>query len=619
MTYCDQCGTASKPTAKYCQKCGNQLQPIAESLPIQGANGVESRQVHAISETVPIRNDRAPEVPPGVGADVATTSGGFLGAHHPWPRLFARMVDMALAVPLLYLVLFYPIGEYPFIEWLLGTDKAVALYEKPIVVGILIGVLWIPIEAACLALSGTTLGKWLFGIRVLDSKGNPLSYGMAFGRSLRVFIAGSACGIPFVALITGYLSYRRLTTKGVTYWDSDAGSIVTHQSWTVVRAIASAFAVSLFLVSGVLMPLMVAKFDTVHWAGQAQLVRKPISVENAATDTLEKQQAAAKEVRLAEEAKVSREAAAVERPRLPEATKRAQRADAEEAKPVKKAAPIEKARPAKETDALIRKANAGDVFAQNTLGTMYANGNGIPKDVAKAAEWYQRAAEQGSVYGQFNLGTLYLSGIGVPKDNVKGIELLKKAAAQGYDQAQYTLGTAFYFGKDVPKDVAKAVEWFQKASVQGHPEAQGVLGLLYLNGDGVTQSNVLAYAWSSLGASTGNASAADWFKTVEAGVSSTEKAEARQLSSNWKKGQLLIREDHSSSKTAAKSVDSKTIEERKLAAAHPDWLNIVRSKQFQYWRDNVITNGNELMKSEDAVFIGRHLTKFKEWKMLKRS
>ena len=42
------------------------------------------------------------------------------------------------------------------------------------------------------------------------------------------------------------------------------------------------------------------------------------------------------------------------------------------------------------------RAEAGDVDAQNNLGEMYETGDGVPRDFAKAIEWYRKSAEQGN-------------------------------------------------------------------------------------------------------------------------------------------------------------------------------------------------------------------------------
>ena len=65
-----------------------------------------------------------------------------------------------------------------------------------------------------------------------------------------------------------------------------------------------------------------------------------------------------------------------------------------------------------------RKAEAGDAKGQYLLGVMYAIGDGVPKDAAKAAEWQQKAAAQGNADAQYILGFMYSEGQGVPKNYV---------------------------------------------------------------------------------------------------------------------------------------------------------------------------------------------------------
>src|SRR5207247_4375042 len=65
---------------------------------------------------------------------------------------------------------------------------------------------------------------------------------------------------------------------------------------------------------------------------------------------------------------------------------------------------------------LEKAADQGYAQAQNNLGTLYENGEGVPKDLRKAAKLYQKAADQGYALAQNNLGLLYENGEGVPKD-----------------------------------------------------------------------------------------------------------------------------------------------------------------------------------------------------------
>ena len=54
-------------------------------------------------------------------------------------------------------------------------------------------------------------------------------------------------------------------------------------------------------------------------------------------------------------------------------------------------------------------------MAQNNLGLMYANGEGVPEDDAEAVHWYRKAAKQGYADAQYNLGLMYDYGEGVTR------------------------------------------------------------------------------------------------------------------------------------------------------------------------------------------------------------
>jgi TPR repeat protein len=196
-----------------------------------------------------------------------------------------------------------------------------------------------------------------------------------------------------------------------------------------------------------------------------------------------------------------------------------------------------------------QKAAAQDVvYAQVSLGDMYASGEGVPKDNAKAVEWWKKAAEQGDGSAQFALYFAYFYGKGVSKDEVKALECLQKAAEHGHDKAQFLIGGIYYTGQGLRKDDVKAANWWHKAAVQGHGDAQAYLGVLYAAGEGVSKDTVLAYAWLNLAArsESRNAKNRDLY---EFQLSSAEKAEGQRLSSNWKEGQILVREGQQISST----------------------------------------------------------------------
>jgi TonB family protein len=57
-----------------------------------------------------------------------------------------------------------------------------------------------------------------------------------------------------------------------------------------------------------------------------------------------------------------------------------------------------------------------DPEAQNFVGEMYANGQGVTQNDETAVFWYLHAAENGNSNAQINLGDMYAAGKGVPED-----------------------------------------------------------------------------------------------------------------------------------------------------------------------------------------------------------
>ena len=156
---------------------------------------------------------------------------------------------------------------------------------------------------------------------------------------------------------------------------------------------------------------------------------------------------------------------------------------------------------------LTKKAEDGDLRSQHDLGSRYLDGDGIPKDAAKAVEWYRKAAEHGAFASQHMLGQLYENGVGVNEDMSKAVEWYQKSALQGFARAQSSLGWAYWRGKGVQQDEEKAIEWWQKALVQGDGFALGALGSLYRSGKGVPKDEAKGMELIQKGVAQGDAMA----------------------------------------------------------------------------------------------------------------
>ncbi|WP_194266204.1 RDD family protein [Dechloromonas sp. H13] len=276
--YCDQCGKPANPGAKFCHSCGHRLRVEMLSMPAQLDTPTEEAESSSITESAPEsmieQSERA--VSEQLPSSAPTSSETAIAVHRPWRRLFARTVDMAIAVPVLYLLLFKNFGEaHPLTEWFVGTDGAVWLLTHPVAAAALILTLWVLIEAVCLMAFGATLGKWAFGIQVLDAGGKKLTFGAAFNRSWQVLLFGQALGVPFAALITGILAYRRLNKTSSTIWDQFAESSVSYKNWAPVGMVVCAAVTMVAIIGFILTPVIIASLNKSYWAERIEWAPEP--------------------------------------------------------------------------------------------------------------------------------------------------------------------------------------------------------------------------------------------------------------------------------------------------------------------------------------------------------
>lgn len=141
-----------------------------------------------------------------------------------------------------------------------------------------------------------------------------------------------------------------------------------------------------------------------------------------------------------------------------------------------------------------RDAKNGHNYAKRQLGFMYYTGTGVNKNIKKAAEFghttaqyelkiisdtmngyndlYTSATDQKLAEDHLKAGTMYYNGDGVPKNYDKALTLFKLAADQGHAEAQYNLGIMYDNGHGVPKNYDTAVKFYKLAADQGLVEAQ---------------------------------------------------------------------------------------------------------------------------------------------------
>ena len=108
--------------------------------------------------------------------------------------------------------------------------------------------------------------------------------------------------------------------------------------------------------------------------------------------------------------------------------------------------------------------------AMVNLGTMYAKGFGMPKNIHKAYELFERAASMGHETASFYLGGMYENGIGVTADKGESIRHYTVAANANMATAQLKLGILLR-----NDDIVNSMKWMIRAAHAGEAQAHSLL------------------------------------------------------------------------------------------------------------------------------------------------
>ncbi|RMX22100.1 sel1 repeat family protein [Legionella jordanis] len=182
-----------------------------------------------------------------------------------------------------------------------------------------------------------------------------------------------------------------------------------------------------------------------------------------------------------------------------------------------------------------QEAKKGNSYAALLLGIMYERGIAVAANDAESLYWYQQAGL--NPVNSFILGTYYAEGSGVSKDLERGKALLQQAADAGFSYANLNLAVlkqehaedflpeldkarqlgnstaglllADYYlasGSD-PKNMQQARDIYQYFADKGDKEAQLKLAYLYDQGLGTEQNPELAAKWYTAAAEQGQPTA----------------------------------------------------------------------------------------------------------------
>jgi TPR repeat protein len=187
------------------------------------------------------------------------------------------------------------------------------------------------------------------------------------------------------------------------------------------------------------------------------------------------------------------------------------------------------------------------------LGRMYADGDGVRVNRARAYEYFRRLttiyADESSgtpnaryVANAFViLGQYYLDGIpGMLKpDPWRAREVFHYAASYFADpEAQYYLGGLYRSGKGAQKDPVQAARWLQLSAEKGEHRAQAVLGEMLFKGDEVARHAARGLFWLIIakdGAGPDEGWITDMYSDALAQANERDRALAHKYLEDWLK------------------------------------------------------------------------------------
>ena len=251
MKYCDSCGEEAQNTMVMCAKCGNRGfsdMPVTATSPTNTAPQTTNSPSPSTS----------PQFSPAASQVASSTSIGDVPAGWlstpptPWRRYAARSLDLAFFGNLGFQIIgfiYYSVAPY-------SADNFFSIVQQPLFLTIIVAFIGSIISGVVIGLTGSSLGKVIFGLIVVDKHGKKIGPADGIRRDLTVYLRGFGLAIPIVSLVTLYLAFRTLKDTGSTSWDADNEYKVWHrpsgQAQYVLNVIGIILIFAIFLVVSIL-------------------------------------------------------------------------------------------------------------------------------------------------------------------------------------------------------------------------------------------------------------------------------------------------------------------------------------------------------------------------------
>lgn len=178
---------------------------------------------------------------------------------------------------------------------------------------------------------------------------------------------------------------------------------------------------------------------------------------------------------------------------------------------------------------LTESAQSGDPKYQFLLAEKYRNGDGVPKNMKTALEWYNKSALKGYMLSQMALGNIYLDGEGTSRDLAETIKWFSMAAGNGNDYAQNFIGDCYFDAIGVKQDMNTAFSYYKAAALQGNVSSEKKVAYCCYYGKGTDRNYNEAGKWYMQTATGGDAESAYYVALMLHDGNGFEKNDAEAL------------------------------------------------------------------------------------------
>lgn len=170
----------------------------------------------------------------------------------PWPRFWARLLDMSIYLMPLMFITGYLFPDFVMLSVFDGRGGS-----------LLLGALLLPaamlLDAIVLTVFGNSLAKFLMGIRAETIRHERFDFGTALNRNFQVWLKGVGLGIPIVALIQYSINHSKVSKGNQTSWDDSLFTRVYDINNTFARTFTIAIMYLALNVGGAVLDAMDAQ------------------------------------------------------------------------------------------------------------------------------------------------------------------------------------------------------------------------------------------------------------------------------------------------------------------------------------------------------------------------